>query len=166
MYRLLCAVLIAVLAACSNVHKQEDLVAGAGSNERIGWLHGNCLAIKNPDITNQNALTLILLDEPQSIIKGKIIGKATTGEQCYPLLEDRRQINVDSGYSFYLIDTEKPVNLAIGVLGDDNSVSTYQFDYCTTSEGVLFSANKNGVEVWNGYYYLGYDSEATCKPTN
>jgi hypothetical protein len=39
----------------------------------------------------------------------------------------------------------------------------YTFHYCTTTEGVAFKVNEISQEIWKGYYYLGYESEATCE---
>jgi hypothetical protein len=138
-------------------------VDGAHANESFGWLHGNCLAIKNPGIEKHRDLTLILLDDPQSLAKATVLGKADSGAECFALLEDRRTVNVAEGYSFYLIDTDAQANLGIGMLGTLDDMPKYTFHYCTTMEGVAFKVNEKGRGIWRGYYYLGYESEATCE---
>jgi len=61
-----------------------------------------------------------------------------------------------------LVESQKPVNLAIGVLGA-KSVSDLEFSFCNTTEGIQFSLSKSSAVIWEGYYYLGYESEPTCK---
>jgi hypothetical protein len=56
----------------------------------IGWLYGNCLAIKNRNIALPYTFTLVHLD-------------------------DRIAVNSGSGYSSYLVKSEQPANLAIGI---------------------------------------------------
>lgn len=154
--------LIPILTACASNSIAEDSVPTQAETEKMGWLHGNCLAIKDSHIPTHSKLSIILLDEPQSVTKGEVLGPATSGEQCYPLLEDRRTINVDAGYSFYLVNTKAQVNLAIGSVGKKIDTHRYNYSYCTTSEGVQFSTSEGGKTIWSGYYYLGYDSESTC----
>jgi hypothetical protein len=158
----LCLLLIPALGACASSPAQHP-VGGVHAGESFGWLHGNCLAIKNPGIEKHRDLTLILLDDPQSLAKATVLGKADSGEECFALLEDRRTVNVAEGYSFYLIDTDAQANLGIGMLGTLDDMRKYTFHYCTTTEGVAFKVNEKGREIWRGYYYLGYESEATCE---
>ena len=145
------------VAAIGPSNAQND-IAG-----HIGWLHGNCLAIRNAELPLNAEINLVRLDSPQTIGTGRITERATSGDKCYPLLEDRRDINVGNGYSFYLIATKPTINLAIGVFEQkiDTGVNTY--DYCMTTEGIKFSISHNHQVLWSGYYYLGYDSEPTCQ---
>lgn len=158
----LCLLLIPAIGACASSSAQHQ-VSDVHASERFGWLHGNCLAIKNPGIEKHRDLTLMLLDDPQSLVKATVLGKTNSGEECFALLEDRRKINVSEGYSFYLIDTDAQVNLGIGILGTLDDMRKYTFHYCTTTEGVAFKVNEISRETWKGYYYLGYESEATCE---
>lgn len=154
--------LVPILTACAGNSVAEDAVPTQAETEEMGWLHGNCLAIKDSHIPIHSKLSIILLDETQSVNKGEVLGLATSGEQCYPLLEDRRMINVDAGYSFYRVNTKAQVNLAIGSVSKGIDTHRYSYSYCTTVEGVQFSTSEGGKVIWSGYYYLGYDSESTC----
>lgn len=134
-----------------------------GLNSKVGWLHGNCLAIKNTNIPPYYQFTLLHLDNENTIEKAIVIKKATNSEECYPLLEDRASVNKSAGYFFYTVKSKKPVNFAIGILKPEGtSVSELKLSYCNTTEGMNFSVSKNSSEIWEGYYYLGYESEPTC----
>lgn len=146
----------------------------------IGWLHGNCFAVRNSNILNGSNLIVVRLDNSQEIVLAKIVRKVSNGDDCYALLEDRRLINLEGGKSFYTVSSEKPIELGIGVIQSDTD-STFTekefldlngdgrkdtFSQCSTSEGIQFSVWE-GVPyksklIWSGYYYLGYDTEANC----
>lgn len=129
----------------------------------VGWLHGNCLAMKNDNIPPNHQFTLVHLDNANTTEKAIVIKRTTNGEECYALLDDRASVNKSAGYTFYTVKSNRPVNLAIGILRPEEvSISDAELSYCTTTEGVNFSISRNGSEVWKGYYYLGYESESTC----
>lgn len=151
-----------ILTACASNSVAENSIPTQAKTEQMGWLHGNCLAIKDSHIPIHSKLSIILLDEAQSVSTAEVLGPATSGEQCYPLLEDRRTVNVGAGYSFYLVNTKAQINLAIGSVGKEIDTHRYNYSYCTTSEGVQFSTSEGSKTIWSGYYYLGYDSESTC----
>ncbi|WP_020586144.1 hypothetical protein [Desulfobacter curvatus] len=152
--------IIAVMAtSCSPLSKQDN----NGLDNEIGWLHGRCLAIKNADIPPQYQIKLVHLDDEVTFEKAIVLKKTTESEECYPLMDDRASVNKNAGYFFYIIKSERPVNLAIGLLNPEElSISGLKFSYCTTTEGVQFSISKNSSVIWQGYYYLGYESEPTC----
>ena len=129
--------------------------------QNVGWLHGNCLAIKEPNIEFPMDITLANLDSKQSFQTASITGEAQSSDECYALLDDRIETNIGSGYSFYKVKSNNPINMAIGFLQLDNP-DQLVFDYCTTTEGILFSILKSDKKIWKGYYSLGYESEATC----
>ena len=129
--------------------------------KNLGWMHGNCLAIKNPNIAIPTDITLVKLETNNTTEKGMIISKASSQEDCFPLMEDRKQINISSGYSFYLVKSLAPIDLAIGVIGEDE-INVSNFSYCTTTEGIKYLIKNSSTVIWEGYYYLGYDSEVTC----
>lgn len=155
--------LLLAIPACAETHVDGKPLSSLDKNNQIGWMHGNCLAIKNASLPTQSELTLILLDEPQTIGKGKVIEKVSSGDKCYSLMDDRRAVNIDSGFSFYLIDTNPAVKLAIGLVGESINKQKYYFDYCATTEGINFRIKDHEKVIWSEYYYLGYESEATCK---
>lgn len=147
-----------IVISCSSLHQPRNEIL----DSEVGWMHGNCLVIKNSNISSQEHFTLVHLDDKKTIEKALIIKKAKNGEECYPLLGDRIDINKNSGYSFYIVKSKKTINLAIGVFKPEN-VSGLDFSSCNTTEGIQFSLSKKGRVIWQGYYYLGYESEPTCR---
>lgn len=143
-------------------------------------MHGNCIALKQPDIKPGTGVTIVRLDDPQKIVRSIVTGPAKTEGDCYALTEDRATANITAGNFFYSIPTPRPVALAVGVLhrsGSDNrtdaeildinhSDAKYVYFDCATSEGVEFSIWKGepykSEKVWSDYYALGYDVDATC----
>lgn len=154
------------------------------AESKIGWLHGNCLAVKNPRVPKNAELLVVSLDDVQNITPAKVLRPARNGKECPGLLEDRKAVNQESGVTFYRVSSEKAVETAIGVLNEkaltkqelldlnrrgldlDNDGHKETFSQCSTSEGVRFSI-WNGTAyrsklIWSGDYYLGYDTEANC----
>ncbi len=135
-------------------------------DRNVGWLHGNCLAILNPELPAGSMFTVVVPGVPQRVSSATIVGRAYDGETCMALLEDRRQVNEGSGYSFYRVDARPEVNLGIAMLGTAGRLDDYAFDACNTTEGVVFSLKAlpqaGGATLWRGYYYLGYDTEPNC----
>jgi len=154
------------------------------TESKIGWLHGDCLAVKNPRVPENAELLIVSLDDVQKITSAKVLRAARNGKECPALLADRQAVNKDSGVSFYRISSENAGELGIGVLREkaptkqelldlnrrgldlDNDGHRETFNLCSTSEGVRFSiwsgtAYKSKL-IWSGDYYLGYDTEANC----
>jgi hypothetical protein len=142
---------------------------------RLGWVNGSCLATANKMLAPGLRVTVASLDDKASIVDGHVVGTAASGEMCPPLLEDRRAQNA-SQWSFYELKLSTPVDLGIGVTGDAKLVSggiditgdgtPEKFTQCSTSEGVSFrvwnGTPYEGMPIWSGDYYLGYDAEANC----
>jgi len=143
--------------ACAATTKESKL----DTELNIGWLHGSCLAIKNPNIKSETEFMVFSLGNENEKIKASIINSAESGDDCFALLDDRKSVNVDQGYSFYKVESPKEIDFAIGVLvsAENHNLS---FSQCTTSEGISFSAFNKKLKIWEGYYYLGYESKATC----
>lgn len=156
----------AFTVSCAEMPKKGEVAEVIDYENNIGWLHGSCLAIKNKNLSKGVLIKIVHLNEPQNTSIATVSNKAKYNKNCFPLLEDRRTINIDSGYSFYLVKSDLNINLGIAIVGSVMNIDKYTFDYCTTTEGVLYSLKKtgqnNGKNLWSGYYYLGYDSEATC----
>jgi hypothetical protein len=150
-----------LLISCSTASKHHE----SKMEQTVGWLHGNCLAIKNSHIEFPLILSIINFGAEQKHQTGTIVGQAKSQDGCYALFEDRKNVNISSGYSFYIVESNIPINFAIGFLKLNNH-NNFIFDYCTTSEGILFSIFKNKIKVWEGYYYLGHGSESTCEYQN
>ena len=155
-------ILIPLLFSLSCANTTVKKVAPVAIKKNIGWMHGNCLAIENIAIKIPTVITLVRLEEKNMIENATVIAKTHQQEACFPLMDDRRKINISNGYSFYLIDSVTPVDLAIAVI-DAKSLNPSDFSYCSTTEGIKYVVENNSGVIWEGYYYLGYDSEVTCK---
>ena len=124
-----------VLTACAEPTHIQPTQVMAYFEHNVGWLHGSCLAIKNDSIVNNTKLTLVPLDNSDNVITARIARPAETGKDCLALLEDRAIVNLTNGYSFYAINTDTDIDLAIGVI--DMDVKLYGFDYCSTTTSVM-----------------------------
>jgi len=158
------------ISACTPTESQSE-----ASTLSVGWLHGNCLGIKNPDLSVGTDVKVIDPDAPDSTNSAKIKGVASTADECHALLDDRQALNREQGNYFYVIAPVKPVNMAFGIvrvkdaagqvdLNTDGENKTYY--YCNTSEGVDFSIWQGkpykSSKLWSAYYYLGYDMKPNC----
>ena len=142
--------------------------------QRLGWVNGSCLAIMNNGLQARVAITVVALDDKPTIVTGTIVGLTTSSGVCPPLLEDRRRSN--EKWSFYEVRLTGKADLGIAVTGQETLVDggidltgdgkPEQFTQCATSEGVSFrvwnGTPYQGMALWSGYYYLGYDTVATC----
>lgn len=129
-------------------------------------MQGNCLGIKNPDIESGTKVTVVSLDDPQRAVSATVLDQVSTDQNCTPLLADRRAVNLGNGYSFYVLEAATEIQSGIGLLGDGVKIDEYRFDSCTTGEGIRYRLqgkhSSRQTLLWSGYYYLGYDSEASC----
>lgn len=161
--------LVALLTACSKApdgQVAQSVTKAIDYDRNVGWLHGNCLAIMNSGLPVGTPLTVVQPDHPQRLSSATVAGNANSGETCKALLEDRRKVNADSGYTFYRVDVKSEINLGIAMLGTGNRIEDYGFSYCSTTEGIAFTLKAlpkdGGAALWRGYYYLGYDTEPNC----
>lgn len=166
-----------LLSACASVVKQD-----AGGPPPIGWVHGPCIALAEADAAPGTGAVVVMLDGPQQVVHAKVGRRAGPGDACPALDDDRREVNVADGLSFYLIEPDASDGLAIGVLvpapvmAPDDALDIDRdgrrdvFEHCATSEGVRFRVRSGapgaGETLWSGYYYLGYDVEADCPDTD
>lgn len=159
--------LFMALTGCANAAYTE----GYPTN-KIGWLHGNCLAISNPAMSPGQKISIIVLGDKQETVEGLIVHKTTEAKECYALSEDRKDVNLNQGNTFYLVSASKEIELGIGLvdlhskLNDEYNNQRNSFGFCSTSEGVQFSvwegAPYHSKKLWDDYYYFGYDTEANC----
>lgn len=133
--------------------------------ESFGWMDKNCIAIKNGELHPPVDIKIARLDGSGATEKATITGTAISSETCPALLEDRKAVNTNAGYSFYAVETTAPVDLAVGLLTESEATGQ-SFSYCSTSEGISFKVEKERIQIWSGYYYLGYDTEDTCHETS
>ena len=153
-------------------------------NRHIGWVHGRCLAIKRTDLRTGTVVQVVALESPQRTFKTSVASVATHDSGCLALHPDRGKINQKKGRSFYILDLPEGANfMAVGVLAYEGELLSVadgvRMDldrdgkqeaagFCQTSEGIKFfllSVDQSDAQpVWSDYYYLGYDTEPTCKP--
>ena len=149
----------------------------------IGWIHGNCLAIKHANLLTGTMITVISLDGQQNTVSAPIVGPAMAEAGCPALLEDRVKQNTQNGRVFYQLSLPPadPERLAVGILTNslpapsdakifkadlDGDGHNENVSFCDTSEGMKFSlwsgAINSGKLLWSDYYYLGYDLQPNC----
>lgn len=150
------ALLAFFVTACARGSAKQPLFV----NGKMGWILGNCLAIKNASLKVPQSLTIIRLADG-AVVDGAIVGKAMSSEQCPALMQDRAKVNKHNGYHFYSVKADKNIGMAVGILGEVNA-GGLKVSSCTASEGVRFVVSNKHKTVWSGYYYLGYDVKPTC----
>lgn len=173
-----------MLVACASNITPAVSTAPSGISPSIGWLHGSCIALADPDVAVGTGVVLVSLDGPrQKATTARIEGAADGSDSCPALLEDRRDANRTNGLSFYWVDPVPAAELAIGVVTaqpspidadavlDTNADGQRDtFHQCATAEGMQFSVWAddvgNGEPLWRGYYYLGYDVQPDCIKDN
>ena len=150
------------------------------NTEIYGWFDGDCFATLEKNLSPETEILVVLLDDPPSISLAKIIGPANL-QTCGPLSNDRREQNEADGLSFYEVESQKELGLAIGIIGKvsqpkiingvvradiGNNGITEHFTLCATNDGISFdiwvSKPYEKSRIWSGFYYLGYDVERTC----
>lgn len=152
-------------------------------DQRIGWLHGPCLAISNPKLTPGTAVAVVITGEPQTVERAQIQGQTDSSETCSALIPGRAKLNAKPGISFYTLGSGKIANtdMGIGIVAPpanptvvnglarvdlDRDGGSEVFSSCTTSEGIKFGVWTDkayqGKPRWSGYYYLGYDMTPSC----
>jgi hypothetical protein len=184
-WQLIIIVLGLFLSACQEkITSKTDADKNESVNikSHIGWLHNNCLAIKNTGLNTGEKINIIAFEMEQQLYTGTITNKTDTETSCPQLLEDRKAINIAEGYSFYTIKSDaKKLDIGIGLVGinaalqkinnniagdiNGDTIQDY-FTQCSSSEGIHFNIWSNkpykGKAIWTGYYYLGYDLEPNC----
>jgi hypothetical protein len=152
---------------------------------RVGWLHGPCMAISDAALAPGTPVTVVALDDPQSVLDARLGERTTAATGCWPLLEGRRETNTQGGATFYrvvlppgtkvrlaigVVEPRKPVAIANGTaeadLDGDGQPET--FSECATAEGIRYGvwtgAPYRGVSRWSAYYFMDYEQQADCPP--
>ena len=181
------------LSACDNQPSGQQaklqssapvVTAGAFDFEKnMGWVHGNCLAIKNNTLRKGTQVVLVSLGGKQAIFTAQVDAPARVESDCPALGENRAQPNKMDGRMFYQLNFPQSAThqLVIAILADSlpmrSDIMIFNQDLdgdgvsevvstCDTSEGVEFSlwsgAVNTGKLLWSDYYYLGYDLQPTC----
>lgn len=169
------AISCALISACASGAIPVD-AGGPVDAAAIGWLHGPCIALADDALVSGSGVAVVVLDEPQRVVAARIGRRAEAADGCPALLDDRREVNLAGGLSFYLVEPAAEGALAIGVPAPSGITSTRDvldidgdgrddtFGHCATSEGIRFfvRAARDGRPLWNGYYPLGYDVQPDC----
>ncbi len=168
------------ITGCSSVSSPKPEIDQTTLNNKIGWIEDNCFAVKNSNLSSGTEIVIVKLYETQETVMAKIVRKTDSDKECSALVEYRRDVNLWNDQNFYLISSEEPVIIGIGIIQtkkdkilnakgilDLNKDGVKDaLNHCTTSEGIQFNiwekeAYKSKL-IWRGYYYLGYDTESDC----
>lgn len=154
--------LFSLMLFCAACAVSKEKTKPNTGHDIIGWMHGNCLAIKNANLVSGTEFSVFNLGEDVTKTTASVISSTQSSDDCFALFDDRRAVNIEAGYFFYSVKSQNEIESAVGVL-PAQSHEGLEFNECTTSEGSVFSVLKNNQKIWEGYYYLGYDLDATCQ---
>jgi hypothetical protein len=182
----LCAAFAVILLSCASCRRTEPAPAPTAAfpfAERLGWLHGTCLAISNPKLAGGTPVTLVIMGDPQKVESARIDAKPASPETCQALLPARAQSNAKQGMTFYTLEAKDlhPTEMGIGIVESPaepkivNGLARVDlalkgqsavFSSCATTEGIKFGVwpgkAYQGEPLWSAYYYLGYDQHPNC----
>jgi len=179
------AMLIAAAVGCGVSERARQPTAGVAFSysERIGWLHGSCLAISNPDLAAGTPVALVITGQPQKVQQARINQQTHSAEQCQPLMPGRAAVNAKPGMFFYTLETASlgSTDMGFGIVAPaassevvsglarvdlDQDGHNEVFSSCATTEGIKFAVwtekAYQGEPRWSGYDYLDYESKPTC----
>ena len=137
-----------------------------------------CLLIKNPALKRGQEITLVWVPVEDHLFKpeiryGRIVEKLS--EPCDPVnqLQDDPTYRVDAGklergrVYFAIVGRQNQLTIARGKVRGIVGPIELSFRSCTSMEGMHFTIWRGepltGKRLWHDYYYLGYDTEPTCK---
>jgi hypothetical protein len=63
-------------------HSMKIIKKAFSYDQRIGWLHGLCLAISNPKLTPGTAVAVVITGKPQVVERAQIQGQADSSENA------------------------------------------------------------------------------------
>ncbi len=171
------------ITGCSSVSSPKPENDQTTFNGKIGWISRNCFAVKNSNLSSGTDIVIVKLGETQETVMAKIVRKTDSGKECFPLVDYRRDVNLWNDQHFYLISSEEPVIVGIGIIqAKKDKILTAKgildlnkdglkdiLNHCTTSEGIQYNiwekeAYKSKL-IWRGYFYLGYGTESDCPDT-
>lgn len=137
-----------------------------------------CLSIKNPALKRGQEMTLIWAPVEDHLFKpeiryGRIVEKLS--ETCDPVNQNKDDAvyRVDAGkldrgrVYFAIVGRQNQLTISRGKVRGIVGVVEMSFRSCTSMEGIHFTIWRGeaspGKRLWHDYYYLGYDTEPTCK---
>ena len=147
------------LSACVTVSDIQGSER-AEVSQHIGWVHANCLAIQNTGLKPGEKITLHSADRRDIRQQAKIVSRTNDAQSCAALRPDRRDINLLTGASFYIISANNPPELAIATTSD--APGGLSFRYCFGNKGVTFMAADGNENVWQGYYFTAAPQPQAC----
>jgi hypothetical protein len=180
------SILIVAVVACGRVSEPaQDLATSLAFPfaERIGWLHGSCLAIAKPDLVGGTPVALVITGEPQKLQQARIGERTDSPDKCQALIHGRAAVNAKAGTFFYALETGSigPTDMGFAIVVPpvnpevvnglvrvdlDRNGHSEVFSSCATSEGINFAVwtemAYQGEPLWSAYYYLDYETEPTC----
>jgi hypothetical protein len=180
------ALLLAFAVACDRASEQKARASAAVPfpfAERIGWLHGACLAIANPNLVSGTPVVVVITGAPQKVAQARIAERTDSPQKCQALLEGRAAVNAKPGMIFYALESGDidRTNMGVGVVAPptnaevvgglvrmdlDRSGHGEVFSSCATTEGIKFAVWSakayQGEPRWSGYYYLDYETQPNC----
>lgn len=151
-----------------------------------GWFYNDCLVIQAPNLSAGTNITLVDGEDTDNTQNSKVLGPAKTADECPALSDDKKNVNTQGNKNFYLISKSKTVkeegsfiygiavvisnNKTLASISEaldlDNDGIQDSFSSCASSEGINFdiwsTTPYKSKNIWNGYYYLGYDIEPNC----
>lgn len=139
-----------------------------------GWIHAGCFAsLSSNDLTGATVKIIDLQGE--RILHGRLTKRidplaitAQDQQQCFALSNARLEHNLTEGRSFYSIETDSNVGLAIGVLNDArfDFNPLHGYSYCQTTHRLLFTvweqAPYTSAIRWKDSYYVDDPMIPTC----
>lgn len=176
---LLLSLCSASLIACQQPQSSgnSEAVLQYDFHKNTGWIHGNCIAIKNNSLKQGTQVDITVLGKEQRRISAEIVKETDDITGCFGLYEDRAAINKSENRRFYTLNIQDADTnfIAIGLINTNNRLThkdleTKVFGSCETSEGMNFYIWKEkefkDKPLWTDYYYLGYDVTPTCPENN
>lgn len=131
-----------------------------------------CMEIANSKLKAGRAVSVVMLDKPQSVTGATIIRKlkkscVESGNEgsSYYSLRLRKKFDTFVGIGVVGPKVAAAKGIASGDLNGDGKRD--YFRTCTSAEGAHLTVWSGkplvGKRIWHGYYYIGYDTEANCK---
>jgi hypothetical protein len=169
----------AILSCCLPYAPARTHVFRFGSHIGIAIKRGDrvCLSIRNERLAPGGPIVLIVLAAHQRIVSAEVVGpapdscaqaKATEDNASYYELQIREGTLMPMFPAIAVVYPVRPLKVVgdavTGDLAGDGQRN--YFRGCTSSEGMHLTiwAGKplKSKRKWHGYYYLGYDVQATC----
>jgi hypothetical protein len=148
----------------------------------FAWVVGSCAASLRADLPSGTPLFVVIISNPQTIVRVHISGRGPSPESCPALAEGRFEVNARGDASFYTLSGGlDATQVGIALVGPHESPSLQRgiahvdlehdghsqvFTACASSEGIHFAVWNDrpyaGEPRWTGYYYVGADQEPNC----